>query len=464
MNINRLIKELKNGNNPEEKLSDYSQLLLMSYIRLSYGRFALDFTKNYDYLAEEEDSRIKEPLCVVVDTARRLCSERTDAAPEHIGALDDARTHVIDALNEMEAYLHYFMINEHLINRMFYKFEERLSVPDTETFVTSIMAYICEKQDAESMNERIQAVLGELPVRMTTVKFNELLENGCMCYMNARSDMAQNFFSGMMRRAKAPELSVLSRSWPRLYELAEEFSDISYGDLTKEKCKDLIEKIQLAATIVAGKLGNLMDMLNLINELYILVIAMPYTVSLPSECHKLSAVLRAYLKAVDSGDFLDIDEDILGELSKTVENQEKYMGEHMFMEDALEDIARKNAQIIDGMMLGGVYQVLHTAQRLFAPSSREDVKDIKPYHTVGKEEIQNYIRDLEAVYAQSFKNCSQMIKRALISSAFDNMPVPFDHLDKVEAFIRQSLEACTEHYEKAAVEALLEDFIKAQVI
>lgn len=38
MNINRLIKELKKGNNPEKNLSSYSQLLLAEQQRLAYGK------------------------------------------------------------------------------------------------------------------------------------------------------------------------------------------------------------------------------------------------------------------------------------------------------------------------------------------------------------------------------------------------------------------------------------------
>ena len=42
----------------------------------------------------------------------------------------------------------------------------------------------------------------------------------------------------------------------------------------------------------------------------------------------------------------------------------------MLLEDALDSIYEKNAQSIDGMVLGGIYKTLRTAGRLFMTNSR----------------------------------------------------------------------------------------------
>lgn len=463
MNINRLIKDLKNGNNPEENLSVYSQLLLSSYERLTLGKFALNFTEKYDVLAKEEGDT-GEILSVIASITRKVGSGQTETLAQDMIRLDDARGKVLSNLDQLEEYLHYFQLYEHIFNRMNYRFEESLSLTDDTALGDKLMSYITEKQDAETVNERIQAVLGELPVRLTNTKFFELLEKGCSCYAGARNDMAENFFARMERCAALPSLERLDSGRGDLYDLAKEFDHLSLNDVDKDQCREYMAKLSLAGSMVARDLSNNVDLLELINSLYIILITQPYTVSEPKECTELRNILRSYMRAVDSGDFLDIDADILGGLSKTVEDQQKYLGEHMLLEDALDSIYEKNAQSIDGMVLGGIYKTLRTAGRLFMTNSRADISELCPYYTVSREAVMARIRKLEEIYEHSFKNCGQVMKRSLISMALDNMPVPFDSLEKVEAYIRQSLASCTEQYERAAVDALLNDFIQSKVV
>ena len=196
MNINRLIKDLKNGNNPEENLSAYSQLLLASYERLTLGRFALDFTEKYDVLAKEEGG-VADILQVVASVTRKIGNGQTDTLAQDLIRLDDMRGKVLENLDALEEYLHYFQLYEHIFNRLNYRFEDSLPLTDDAALARRLMGYITEKQDAETVNERIQAILGELPVRLTTTKFFELLENGCLCYTGARNDMADSFFARM---------------------------------------------------------------------------------------------------------------------------------------------------------------------------------------------------------------------------------------------------------------------------
>ena len=91
MNINKLIKDLKNGNNPEEQLGVYSQLLLYSYLRLTYGRFALNFTEKYDLLSEDGGSLVSEVLADVLALARTLGGGAAPDVPEAVRTLEGVR-------------------------------------------------------------------------------------------------------------------------------------------------------------------------------------------------------------------------------------------------------------------------------------------------------------------------------------------------------------------------------------
>ncbi len=463
MNINRLIKDLKNGNNPEENLSTYSQLLLSSYQKIAYGEYALDFTEKYDLLAEEKSGIIYDSLKVVTDITRSVGEGDFSALEAEVKALDQCRNDVIAMMSELEKYIHYLGLYEHIYNRLQFKYEQDAGDYDADVLMEKLMAYINDADDVETANARIQSVLGELPVRMTRLKFLELLENGCLCYVGARNDMADDFFSRLKVCAQAPGVCELNPKWEDLFSIARELEQTDLTAVTKAQIRDLSVKIQVGGQLLAKQLSYAMDLLDLINTLYTILITTPYIVQPDRDVEKDRRILKAYMKAVDSGDFLDIDEDILGGLEKTVENQEKYLGEHMLLEDTLDFVCEKYASQIQGMMLSGPYSALSTAQRLGGINPTADISHTAPYFSADEAYIRKYIEEMSDVYCESFKQSGQLIKRALISMAFENMPVPFDSLDKVTDFIRQSLNSCTEGYERAATRSLLDGIITMEM-
>lgn len=459
MNINRLIKDLKNGNNPEENLSDYSQLLLASYQKIAYGKYALDLTEKYDLLAEDNSGVITDSLGVVMDITRRVCDGDASQLEQDVLLLNDCRDRMCTVMDDLGKYVHYFEIYEHIFNRLHFKFEDTVQAYDVDTLMDRLMAHISATQDAQSANERIQAILGELPVRMTTAKFMEYLENGCMCYTGARNDMVDDFFARMETCARVPDAGALNPVWDDIYSIACELAAVDTTSLGAEAEKNCSDKIRVAGQLLAKYLGNAMDLLGMINELYTILITTPYVLRADGEDVQICRILKAYMKAVESGDFLDIDEDIMGGLAKVVENQEKYIGEHMLLEDALTIVSEKYAREIDSMMLGGVYKALNMAQRLDGLSMTADISHLDAYFTADDAYVQEKLSHLSDIYSQSFKSCGQMMKRALISLAFENMPVPFDHMDKVAGYMRQCLENCVQSYEKVATAVILDELM-----
>ena len=366
-------------------------------------------------------------------------------------------------MSELEKYIHFLGLYEHIYNRLQFKYESDVKDYDGDVLTEALMAYIAAAKDAENSNERIQSVLGELPVRMTRMKFLELLENSCSCYVGARNDMADDFFAQMQVCAQVPKLCGLNPEWEDLYCIARELDQADVTAVAKEQIKDLADKIQVGGQLLAKQLSYAMDMLELINPLYVLLITTPYIVQPDKDVAEIRRILKAYMKAVDSGDFLDIDEDILGGLEKVVENQEKYLGEQMLLEDTLGYICGKYAAQIDAMMLNGPYRALNMAQRLVGLNPVVDVSHLAPYFNADEAYIRKQIETLGETYSQSFKQSGQLMKRALINMALENMPVPFDHIDKVTEFIRQCLNGCTEVYERAAAADVLSGIINMEM-
>ena len=105
---------------------------------LPWEGFALDFTEKYDVLAKGRRRRGRySPGGRFSDPEDR---ERTD---RHFGPdlirLDDMRGKVLENLDALEEYLHYFQLYEHIFNRLNYRFEDSLPLTDDAALARRLM-------------------------------------------------------------------------------------------------------------------------------------------------------------------------------------------------------------------------------------------------------------------------------------------------------------------------------------
>ena len=377
-----------------------------------------------------------------------MCNSLKEYYGEDLNRLDSCRNEVIKVLKELEAYLHFFSAYEHIYNRAEFKFDFEPVTEDIESLTLEIMNYIASASDSQKQNERIQSVLGELPLRLTGLKFEEFVENACKCYVGARSDITDTFFNQMEDVSKAPIANVLSDQWPEMKELALSLENASLDLMTKDELKVLSDRLQLSAQGLAKNLSNGMDLLNIINKLYLLLIVEPYTIS---NDHALKGyrIIRSYLKSIKSGDFFDIDENILGGLEKILEDQQKYVGEHMFMEDSLGEFYQKYKDVLQTYNCEKMFADLMKAEKLCYGYPLSDIHSVSDVFSADTAYINAKIGALLASYKDSFKQCTRNVRRALMSMAFETMPVPFNTMEQIQDFIYNSFMS-TSGYEKTA--------------
>ena len=85
------------------------------------------------------------------------------------------------------AYTDVFQAYEYVLNRLEGRFEPQLMGnrnvrPDEEEWTAEIMAYIMDTDEPMVVNERVQSVVGQLPIRLTRNKFFAMVEEGMSVY------------------------------------------------------------------------------------------------------------------------------------------------------------------------------------------------------------------------------------------------------------------------------------------
>ena len=150
----------------------------------AYTRLALNYYMYYEVILEGDllSSRLER----LSKRYHGLLKDFLEGSlkPEELNGLRDETASAMEANT---AYTDAFQAYEYVLNRLEGRFEPQLMgnrnvQPDEEEWTAEIMAYITDTDEAMVVNERIQSVVGQLPIRLTRNKFFAMVEEGMSVY------------------------------------------------------------------------------------------------------------------------------------------------------------------------------------------------------------------------------------------------------------------------------------------
>ena len=235
MDLNKLIKDIKRGKNIEQSLPDYAGALAGSYYNQALYMLAMDLTSDYDLIREDTGAdsayvqQLLDELTEIIDAAVIKDTHFADAFNESIkddlketaedGANENTdekatdamktlakrteaiRNAILKKLDTFGAYTYFMQIYEYILNRMENSAAGTKNT-DAKAFAGELLSVISADTDVESVNMKIQEVLGELPVRLTVGRFFDMIKQGCKCYAGTRNDIVDAFMESIERCAR----------------------------------------------------------------------------------------------------------------------------------------------------------------------------------------------------------------------------------------------------------------------
>ena len=166
----------------------------------AYSRLTLNYYMYYDASQEEDfPEKILGPLAERFHSLLGGFLQGSTSLEE----LDALRSEVIREMEQTTAYTDILQAYEYVLNRLEGRFEPRLMgkarpAVDAEETAWEIMAHIREAGDAASINQRIQNIVGQLPVRLTKAKFFAMVEEGLSLYIGSPRESLDDMI-GLLR-------------------------------------------------------------------------------------------------------------------------------------------------------------------------------------------------------------------------------------------------------------------------
>ena len=193
-----------------------------------------------------------------------------------------------------------------------------------------------------------------------------------------------------------------------------------------------------------------MLIVELVNDLYVMLLAISARDDTSDKCHKAMDVIANAMKA-DDGDL----EAVYTMLNDIVGEQEN-AGEHKVMlESAVYDITTGYMEEIAENGLEATFRALETMDKLLSGSMFVDISNVaiagvlkvdSDYIAACKEKLANE-------FAELFTGNSMTVNRAIMAKILSNIPVFFNTTDEIKEYIQGALSRCREQSE------LLADYI-----
>jgi len=314
-----------------------------------------------------------------------------------------------------------------------------------------LMHYILKDKDSMVTNSKIAEIIGQLPIRLSKNKFFEYITDSFSLYRGAQKGTIDDFVYTLRTTAMLEQPEGFENSFHDVNTIYNDLKNADYKNLTQEEYKSLADKL-LVATQTMSKTSDLFVILTqLVNDVYTIILSKMYAFNNVDEINKSKYVIKTTLSGFNGTEYDTEDDKIIDCFTGFEGQQEKIITITSANEYIIDYVLKNQCATLQSIMLEKVYNALLI---IFKLQSGSDF--IALYESKDKQEIasndyatiscNDFIVELETL----FKNSSQIVNRAVMSTVLSQLPVFFNNIDEIQNYINSSLLQCSDKAEKMA--------------
>ncbi|MDF1617829.1 hypothetical protein [Petrocella sp. FN5] len=471
--IDTLKKSMKSQKNLEATLRTIVTEGQSHYLEFLTSNLVMEYLTFIEVIGEDEtkklmekDLQLKEIIIGIQETMSEPekwlvpSIEKKEAIIDRLGKYRDILSDQVAVLAGYDDQIKQY---EYILRRKYPEREILEKHSTDDQLVMEIMAYLFEYEDNMTINNRIKSVYGQLPIRMSKIRFQEWIEQALLGLKGIHKKDMDNYLI-YMEETYAPELvkgyglvmtSVYEdiKAFDKLYENHIEEAEASRLFEGVERIKRLLESCVSLYTYGVRVINNILGILNCLGKesheqkkavLDYFVETIKYMHKRRHEEHIVDAVL------VNQLDTLSIRFE-----DKRVDNSRWDGLIHEIKQGYSNEIINLNlAQAIDG--LSKIYTLMSSSY--FAPLTNP-LEDLEIVDTpLLMTHIEAFIKKLEHISQKD----GRWQKRARIANILSVLNVFHKSPEEIEKYIREVMEDCKDQKEKmgsmAAIRSLMIEY------
>lgn len=449
-----------------------SMILHDGYTRI---KLMMEYYMFYEVVTEDINPYIamaKEMITSLNETVGQAMSDTLDDTQrkqlvDHILAM---RTEVIDRMQVLTGYVDCFVVYEYILNRIQYRFDEKEVLPEDTAFAQEVMNFIFGSNDNVTINDNLRVVLGQLPMRMTRSHYFDLIKNCISVYKGSEIESLEGFLYMFRTSAMLYKHPAQEQYFTEFAGVLQELMEADYEHMDRTLYELYAEKVRVSAS----KLNDLSDLYmqigQIINGVYTLVVTEPYCVD-EEKMTVVDDVIRGinalFLeKEIDLWQREDLltEEDRLNWLAEklpAVEGQQEKLYQSVnIAEAALDELLEGRAEEIEAAGLSDAFIKLHHLSQLnsssvFAPLESQESAGIVTAE-IAEQETEKLLSELKEL----FQGRSRMFRRAIMAATVEKLPTFFKSAQEIADYMMNALNQCDDEAEKYASKQLILEMIR----
>ena len=472
--LNRMIHKLQQGKG--EYLTDYAKEMSYTAFHLSAVRYAMNYLTFRENVLEAEGNEILTSLPEHVTRLSNAVIELTDVliqqlSKENVKPEDtlaflrrvaDLREISMEHMRQVTNLTDRFTIYEYVLNREEYNYREG-SLPagySDEAFSERLLSYIVGDRDSQENDLqmlRTQAVLEQLPIRMTKKKFFTLLRDGLSVYENSEKGSLMNLLDMIRTSAMISDISPSAEAYPYLYDLIEGIERDGFVISSKEEYDAFSEVLKDGCTCLNTSADRLMELQELINDLYCMgdCLCRNPEILQANAFKEATGIIEAVQEAFAGNDLPVLDH--IYSLYENLEGVQERLYEKLTlcesvfdeMCDVYRDQMQENRDFYDCLRR----VTLLISDSLYAELDADEASTKDPADAGFIEE--NYER-LILEFEDLFSKIDRSMKKAVMAKVLTLLPPFIRNYTSLETYVKTSISGCEDAAEKIACVEILE--------
>lgn len=349
-------------------------------------------------------------------------------------------------------------VYEYIINRTEGRFiQDYIDIEDDESFAGNLIRFIFENEENVIINEKIKAIISQLPVRITKNKFYEYIDTSLDIYKGAYVTDLNNYIEMVKDSIMPMNLEEYNRSFEGIRQSINILEKVDYKNINQEEFEqvykekmevsDKINRISSVYSLGVSLINNLIE-ISLCDKAHLFINEKDLT-GADNILHNISKNVDGFILGEDLSEQL---EKIEGIIEESMDNIDKYS-------NLVQSVIKSHKNDLAELNLVGTYDNLQKVDFMLSTTSyfanpnkilRTDDDNRVDDFTLAK--VKKDITQTIDVY---IKDKSREYRRAIMGHLFYLLPVSFKTPREIHAYALNSLQQCSDINEKNASKQLI---------
>ncbi len=455
--IKKLIRDIDRGADLKKNLPVYGEILSDTYlnyaaVELAFSAYLLSETFSEYTVVSEEERRLYNKAMELLGTA---LAEDMSQLQKSISEGKGIREQITAVMEVYTSYTDRLICYEHVLKRMRLTFttdEELLSrvrAVNEDDFVTRLMSFLVGNQDQSVVRDRIQTVLGQLPVHMTKNKFLERVNETLSLYKG--SDMAAlDGFVYMIRSAamlqRPDDSQVADRE---IHDFLEQLEQTEFSELDAESYEELSDHLEKVSEKILRITDFYYSLQKVVNGTIALCLARIHN----PEKTKVFDICKEILDSVVTG---NLNEEALVKLEGKIE---VYVEKTSYLEAVLFEVKSACGETLEELGLKDSFEDYAVIANLLSDSLFIDIDKAVETGIADEKKVKQVSVGLTEELSDLLGTLKRPVKKAVMAAVLEKIPADFSNTKEIETYIRTNLFGCQDFSERGAVLIELEELM-----